>query len=393
LAFDLIASLVKHANGRPEKTSGKIRSNKHLIQELLCLSHVSRDIAHGKRSAALVHPLPLRTVVGMPKIVRFHQVGGPEVLKLEELPAPTPGKGEVRIKVEAIGLNRAEVMFRSGQYLYQPELPSRLGYEAAGIVEEIGPGVTAWKPGDRVNSIPSFSLQDYYTYGEVALLPASALAKYPENLSPIEGASIWMQYLTAYGLIEFGKMQQGQHVLITAAASSVGLAAIQLANSVGAIPIATSRSESKAKSLLSAGAKFVVNTSAKGWVEKVGEITAGAGVDLAFDPVAGSELEQVAETMRSEGMIFVYGALSPAPTPFPLFAAIGKSLVIRGYTLFSIVQYPERRERAIGGICEQLASGKLKPIVARTFSLDQIVDAHRYMESNEQIGKIVVTVP
>jgi NADPH:quinone reductase len=339
------------------------------------------------------HPLALRAVIGMPKIVRFHQVGGPEVLKLEELPAPQPGKGEVRIKVEAIGLNRAEVMFRSGQYLYQPELPSKLGYEASGIVEETGPGVTAWNPGDRVSSVPSFSLQDYYTYGEVALLPASALAKYPENLGPIEGASIWMQYLTAYGLLEFGKMQQGQYVLITAAASSVGLAAIELANSVGAIPIATTRSESKAQSLLGAGAKFVVDTNAKGWVEKVGEITAGAGVDLAFDPVAGPELEQVAQTMRSEGMIFIYGALSSAPTPFPLFAAIGKSLILRGYTLFSIVQYPERRERAISWIYEQLANGKLKPIVARTFNLDQIVDAHRYMESNQQIGKIVVTVP
>ena len=175
----------------------------------------------------------------MPKIVRFYQVGGPEVLKLEELPAPRPAKGEVRIKVEAIGLNRAEVMFRSGQYLEQPEFPSGLGYEASGTVEEIGPGVTGLKPGDRVSSVPSFSMRKYSTYGEVALLPAYALAKYPENLSPIEGASIWMQYLTAYGLIEFGKMREGHHVLITAAASSVGLAAIELANAVGAISIAT----------------------------------------------------------------------------------------------------------------------------------------------------------
>jgi NADPH:quinone reductase len=98
-------------------------------------------------------------------------------------------------------------MFRSGQYLYQPELPSGLGYEAAGTIEEVGPGVTGLKPGDRVSSIPSFSLQDYGTYGEVALLPAHAVVKYPENLSPVEGTSIWMQYITAYGLIEFGQMQ------------------------------------------------------------------------------------------------------------------------------------------------------------------------------------------
>jgi NADPH:quinone reductase-like Zn-dependent oxidoreductase len=157
----------------------------------------------------------------MPKIVRFHQVGGPEVLKLEELPAPQPQKDEVLIRVDAIGLNRAESMFRSGQYLYQPKFPAGLGYEASGTVKEVGPGVTGLKPGDRVSSVPSFSLLEYGTYGEVALLPARALARYPENLNPVEGASIWMQYLTAYGLIEIGKMEQGNHVLITAAASSV----------------------------------------------------------------------------------------------------------------------------------------------------------------------------
>ena len=318
----------------------------------------------------------------MPKIVRFHQVGGPEVLKLEELPAPKPQKGQVLIKVDAIGLNRAESMFRSGQYLYQPKFPARLGYEASGTVEEIGPGVTELKPGDRDSSIPSFSLLEYGTYGEVALLPVRAAAKYPENLSPIEGASIWMQYLTAYGLIEFGKMQQGDHVLITAAASSVGLAAIQLANAVGAIPIATTRNKAKEASLQDAGAKFVVNTKTEGWVEKVREITSGKGVELAFDPVAGPEIEHVARTMRSEGTIFEYGALSPEPTPFPLFVVLGNNLTVRGYTLFSIVLLPERLERAKRWIFDRLASCELKPIIARTFALDQIVDAHRYLESN-----------
>jgi NADPH:quinone reductase-like Zn-dependent oxidoreductase len=102
----------------------------------------------------------------MPKIVRFHQVGDASVLKLEELPKPQPKEGEVLLKVEAIGLNRAEVMFRSGQYLYQPSFPSSLGYEAAGIVEAVGAGVTGLKPGDRVSSIPSFSMTKYGTYGE-----------------------------------------------------------------------------------------------------------------------------------------------------------------------------------------------------------------------------------
>jgi NADPH2:quinone reductase len=351
----------------------------------------ARSRKFNRQRTLLADALLSVTVFGMPKIVRFHQFGGPEVLKVEELPAPRPQKGEVRLKVEAIGLNRAEVMFRSGQYLEEPELPSGLGYEASGTVEEIGPGVTGLNIGDRVSSVPSFSMTKYHTYGEVALLPAYSLAKYPENLTTIESASIWMQYMTAYGLIEFGKMAKGQHVLITAAASSVGLAAIELANAVGAVPIATTRNESKSAALTRAGAKFVVNTKDEGWVGKVREITGGQGVDLAFDPVAGPELEKVAQTMRFQGTIFVYGALAPEPTPFPLFAAIGNCLMIQGYTLFSIVQDPERLGRSKQWVYDQLALGKLKPIVARTFTLDQIVEAHRYMESNEQIGKIVVT--
>jgi NADPH:quinone reductase len=345
-----------------------------------------------KEDATLARVGQMRTVISMPKIVRFHQVGGPEVLKLEESPSPRPGKGEVRIKVEAIGLNRAEVMFRSGQYLEQPEFPSGLGYEAAGTVEEVGPDVTGLRPGDRVSSVPSFSMQKYFTYGEVALLPGHALAKYPANLTAIEAASIWMQYLTAYGLIEFGQMHEGDHVLITAAASSVGLAAIELANLVGAIPIATTRNPSKEESLRKAGARHVVNTKRGDWVEHVRTLTSGEGVDLVFDPVAGPEVERVAQATRFMGTIFLYGALSSDPTPLPLFAAIGKNLRIQGYTLFSLVRSPERAERSKRWVYDQLEKGKLKPIIARTFTLNQIVEAHRFMESNEQIGKIVVTV-
>jgi len=328
----------------------------------------------------------------MPRIVRFHEVGGPEVLKIEDLPNPRPGKGEVRVKVDAIGLNRAEVMFRSGQYLEQPMFPSGLGYEASGTVDEIGPEVTGLKPGDRVSSVPSFSMERYFTYGEVALLPAYALAKYPKNLSPIEATSIWMQYLTAYGLIEFGKMREGHYVLITAAASSVGLAAIELANVVGAIPIATTRNASKEEALKRAGAKHVINTKAGNWLQKVLELTSGAGADLVFDPVAGPEVEILAQATKPMGTLFLYGALSPEPTPLPLFATIGRNLVIRGFTLFSITQNPEIATRAKRWVYELLENGKLRPLIARTFQLAQIVDAHRYMESNEHVGKIVVTV-
>lgn len=328
----------------------------------------------------------------MPKIVRFHEVGDASVLKLEELPKPQAGEGEVLLKVEAIGLNRAEVMFRSGRYIDTPSFPSLLGYEAAGVIESVGPGVTELKPGDRVSSIPAFSMAKYGTYGEYAVLPASALAPYPQNLSPVEGASIWMQYITAYGVIEYGGLKKGQHFLITAAASSVGLAAIQIAKLVGATSIATTRNKAKAKALTDAGAAFVINTESEDLAARVQEITKGKGFALAFDPVAGPGLETLAKAAGQEATIMEYGALDPRPTPYPLFLAIRKGLNIRAYTLFQITKDPERSPRALKFVTEGLSSGVLKPIIAKTFKLDEIVEAHRYMESNEQIGKIVVTV-
>jgi len=328
----------------------------------------------------------------MPKIVRFHEVGDASVLKLEELPKPQAGEGEVLLKVEAIGLNRAEVMFRSGRYIDTPSFPSLLGYEAAGVIESVGPGVTELKPGDRVSSIPAFSMAKYGTYGEYAVLPASALTPYPQNLSPVEGASIWMQYITAYGVIEYGGLKKGQHFLITAAASSVGLAAIQIAKLVGATSIATTRNKAKAKALADAGAAFVINTESEDLAARVQEITKGKGFALAFDPVAGPGLETLAKAAGQEATIMEYGALDPRATPYPLFLAIRKGLNIRAYTLFQITKDPERSPRALKFVTEGLSSGVLKPIIAKTFKLDEIVEAHRYMESNEQIGKIVVTV-
>ncbi len=329
----------------------------------------------------------------MPRVVRFHEIGGPEVLKIEDLPVQQPGQGEVRLKVEAIGLNRAEVMFRQGHYLESPKFPSRLGYEAAGIVEAVGLGCTGIKVGDRVSTIPSFSIGKYGVYGETAIVPAQAAAHYPANLSPVEGAAIWMQYLTAFGaLIEFGRLNRDDVVLITAGSSSVGLAAIQLTKTAGASAIATTRGADKKQFLLGAGADHAIVTNDTDLVEEVKEITNGKGARLVFDPIGGPLLEKLAEAAAPGATIFEYGALSPEPTPFPLFPALAKGLSVRGYTLFEIVKNPEMLNRGKQYIRDGLQSGVLKPIIDRTFSLKAIVEAHRYMESNQQKGKIVVTV-
>ena len=329
----------------------------------------------------------------MPKIVRFHETGGAEVLKLEDLPLTEPGKGEVRLKVEAIGLNRAEIMFRKGQYLETPQLPSRLGYEAAGIIDALGLDVADLKIGDRVSTIPSFPMGQYGVYGESAIVPAYAAAKYPDNLSAIEGAAIWMQYMTAYGaLVQYRKIQKDDPVLITAASSSVGLAAIQVVKAAGGLAIATTRGADKKPFLLEAGADQVIVTDEEDLVKRGMALTSEKGVQVVFDPVGGPLLEQLAAVSAPGGVIFEYGALSPNPTPFPLFPVLAKGLTVRGYTLFEIVKDPEMLKHGKEYIYQGLESGHLKPIIDRTFPLADIVEAHRYMKSNQQKGKIVVTV-
>ncbi|MFK7887841.1 MAG: zinc-dependent alcohol dehydrogenase family protein [Gammaproteobacteria bacterium] len=327
----------------------------------------------------------------MPKQVIFNELGGPEVLQLEEQPLREPGAGEIRIKVATIGLNRAECMFRMGHYLEQPTLPSSIGYEAAGVIDAIGSGVEAFSIGDTVSTIPAFSMTDYGVYGESAVVPAHAVAHYPDSLTPAEGTSIWMQYLTAYGaLVQYGQIKAGDAVLITAASSSVGIAAIQIAKAAGATAIATTRGAAKADALREAGADHVVITETEDLVKRVMDITGGKGADLVFDPVAGPMLDQLAQATKPGRTVFVYGALSTDPTPFPLMPALGRGLSIRGYTLFEVTQDPAKMAAAKTFVYDGLASGAFKPMVAKTFALDNIVEAHRYMESNQQIGKIVV---
>jgi len=329
----------------------------------------------------------------MAQVVRFHRIGGPEVLQIDTLDVPAPGVGEVRIQVKALGLNRAEAMFRSGHYLETPVPPSKLGYEAAGVVDAVGPGVIGLKKGDAVSTIPSFSQAAYGVYGDLALLPASAVVKHPISLSWNEAAAVWMQYLTAYGaLIDIAKLTAGDTVLIPAASSSVGIAAIQIANRVGAAPIALTRRPDKLKALLGLGALHAIATETQDLVAEVKKVTVGKGARVVFDPVGGPTVVKLAAAMAPHGILFQYGALSTEPTPLPLWDLLAKTLTIRGYVLFEIVSDPARRDSGVRWVVEGLESGKLKPVIAKTFPLSEIVAAHRYLESNQQIGKIVVTV-
>jgi NADPH:quinone reductase-like Zn-dependent oxidoreductase len=327
------------------------------------------------------------------KVVRFHAEGGPEVLLIEELPIPQPGEGEVRLRVKAIGLNRAEVMFRNNRYIYTPQFPSKLGYEASGIVEAIGPSVDPDLLGKTMSSVPAFPANAYGVYGEVAIVPAFALATYPTKLSYEEGTSIWMQYITAYGaIVHYGKVSKGDHVLITAGSSSVGIAAIEVVRAEGAISIVTTRTAKKKQELLAAGADHVIVTDEEDLPLRVSEITDSKGAVIIFDPIAGPGLTDLAATAAQSGTIFVYGALSSEPTPYPLFPALVKSLKIQAYTLFELTANPSLLKQATGYVYERIENGQFHPRIDRTFALEDIVEAHRYMEGNQQIGKIVITV-
>ena len=329
----------------------------------------------------------------MPRVVRFEKVGSPDVLHIVDVDVLAPKKGEVRIRVKAIGLNRAEAMFRAGRYLEQPKLPAGLGYEAAGEIESIGEGVEGFAVGDAVSVVPAFSQNDYGLYGELVLAPAFAVVKNPPNLSFDEAAATWMMYLTAYGaLIGLAKLSSGDAVLIPAASSSVGLAAIQIANMVGATPIALTRSGAKRARLLELGAAHVIATGEQDIGAEVGRFTNGQGARVAFDPVGGPALTKLVGAMARLGIIFEYGALSSEPTPLPPLELLGKSLTIRGYVLFEVTTDPERLKAGESFVLDGLANGVLKPVIAKTFRLGEIVAAHRYLESNDQIGKIVVTV-
>lgn len=329
----------------------------------------------------------------MPKTIRFHKLGGPENLVLEDLPSRQPGEGEARIRVEAVGLNRAESMFYHGHYMEQPVLPSRLCYEAAGVVDAVGPGVDPGLVGKTVATIPGFSMSRNGVLAEEAIVPAHVMAEYPARLSSIEGAAIWMQYLTAYGaLMTFGHLAAGDAVIVTAASSSVGLAAIQIVKAEGATAIATTRKSSKKAELLSLGADHVIATDEEDLAARVGEITGGRGARLIFDPIGGPIVEQLANAAGQGGIIFEYGWLSMQPTPFPLLAALRKGLWMRGYSLMEIRQDPKLLGSARKYVYDRLEDKRFQPKIAKTFPLAQSVEAYRYLESNAQVGKVVITV-
>lgn len=329
----------------------------------------------------------------MPRTIKFAKAGGPEVLEFIEMEVPAPGPREVRINVKAIGINRADSMWRNDKYVEPVKFPAGLGYDAAGIIDAVGKDVAGFAVGDAVSTIPAFSLNQYSTYGEVILAPVHAVVKHPESLSFVEAASVWMMFITAYGALVFdAQVKAGDFVIIPAASSSVGLAAIQIANYAGATPIALTRTSDKKKQLHGAGAEHVIATQEQDVVAEVMRITSGNGARVAFDPVGGPDFPKLLSALTNQGIVYIYGALSEDDTPMPVLEMIRKMTTVKGYSVRLVTGDEARRAVAVEYVAKGLAIGALKPVIDRTFKFDDMVEVHRYLENSGQFGKIVVTL-
>ncbi|MBB5917469.1 NADPH:quinone reductase-like Zn-dependent oxidoreductase [Nocardia transvalensis] len=323
------------------------------------------------------------------RTVVFHELGDPDVLTIENRELRAPGPREVRIRVEALGLNRAEALFRAGTYYYLPTLPdSRLGYESSGVIEEIGKDVTEFTVGQNVSTGPNIEMSAAGVYAERVVLPVESVVPRPEGLDAVTGAATWLTYSTAYGgMVETGGLHPGDHVLITAASSGVGIAALQTAARIGAIPIAVTRTGEKRQHLLDNGAAHVLASSETDVVAETRRITGGAGAQLIFDAVGGPGLAELSTAATHNGTIVVYGWLDQRPMAMPM----NWPLRILGYANMELSATAAGRRRLDHWIASGIRDGVLRPHVGAVFEgLDSIREAHRLMESSTHTGKIVV---
>ena len=326
----------------------------------------------------------------MSRVVVFDEFGGPEVMHVVEEPVAEPAAGEVRVRIEAFAVNPLDQMMRSGTSPAPVPLPhARLGVEGTGVVDALGPGVTGLQAGDPVilTAIPDATVRG--SYAEYTTVPASRVIARPAGLGIMEAAAVWVAYSTAYGtLIEKAKMRPGDHVLITAASGSVGRAAIQIANQIGAVPIAITRHTAKKDDLLAAGAAAVIATDHDDVAEAVRHRTGGTGADIILDLVMGPGQQDLLKAGRPGGSLVAAGFLDPRPTPFP----VGTPLTIFSYRGFDYILDDVVVQRMAAFLNAGVRLGALRPAVAKVFALDDVAEAHRHLEKGLHAGKIVVTV-
>jgi len=328
----------------------------------------------------------------MPKFVRIHDgADGLDRLQLDELPIPEPKNDEVRFRVEAFALNYGDFDLMDSDYPFVLDFPSTFGDEACGIVDAIGPRVRNFKVGDRVGTLPWMN-PGYGVNGEYAHTPEYYLAHHPEGLTPDEGASIWVQYLTAYsGLYTAANIQPNDFVLNCAASSSAGIAATQLARLANATVIGTSRGQKNRDFILETGAQYVISTDEEDVVSCLKDITRDRGVRVVYDPVGGELTRSYVQVLAHRAIILLYGTLGRQDTVVPLTEMIQAFATIQPHSIYNYIGDPHFKQEAIGFITGALVDGRLKVRVDRSFALDDFRSAYEYQwAAKNRRGKILV---
>ncbi len=319
------------------------------------------------------------------KAIQIQETGGPEVLKLVELPIPTPGPGQVLIRVESVGLNFIEIYFRKGQY--KAAFPLVPGSEAAGTVEELGPGVQGFTAGDLVASTAVMG-----SYAEYALVPAAQLVKVPEGLCPEKAAAALLQGMTAHYLAySTYPLKAGETALVHAGAGGVGLLLTQMARQIGARVITTVSTQDKAELSREAGADEVILYTEQDFEEEVKRITGGKGVDVVYDSVGKTTFEKSLNCLRPRGMLALFGGSSGAVPPFdPIQLSTRGSLFLTRPTLWHYIATRAELELRAGEVLNWAAKGELKLRTEHIYSLDEAGQAQSDMESRKTTGKVLL---
>jgi NADPH2:quinone reductase len=319
------------------------------------------------------------------RAIQIHETGGPEVLKLAELPIPQPGPGQVLIRVEAVGVNFIEVYFRKG--VYKAALPLTPGSEAAGTVEKLGPGVTGFATGDVVASASVLG-----SYAEYALVPAAQLVKVPAGLSMEQAAAALLQGMTAHYLSHSTfPLKAGETALVHAGAGGVGLLLTQMASRLGARVITTVSTEAKAKLSRDAGASDVILYTQQDFEAEVKRLTGGKGVDVVYDSVGKDTFEGSLNCLRPRGLLALFGASSGPVPPFDLIQLSGKgSLFITRPTLWHYVATRAELDWRAGDVLGWAAKGELKLRTEFVYPLAEAAQAQIDLEARKTTGKILL---
>ena len=319
------------------------------------------------------------------KAMQFHSSGGPEVLQLADLPIPEPGQGQVLIRVEAVGVNFIEIYFRKG--IYKTSLPATPGSEAAGTIEEPGPGVTGFAVGDAVVSTSVIG-----SYAEYALVPAAQLIRIPPAVTMEQAAAVMLQGMTAHYLaFSTWPLKAGESALVHAGAGGVGLLLTQIAARIGARVIATVSTPAKAELARQAGASDVILYTEKDFAEEVRRLTGGKGVDVVYDSVGKTTFDKSLSCLRPRGLLALFGASSG---PVPLFDLIQLSskgsLFITRPTLWHYIASRAELEWRAGQVLNWVASGELHLRMEHSYPLAEAAQAQIDIEERKTTGKVLL---